>query len=78
MSITVTALYFRFVSNDWRWLYLGLAILLIALAVPGMLWMPESPKFLYENKRFAECKAVLLKMGRFNGVKHQPLAESLD
>ena len=36
-------------------------------------FIPESPRFLYANKRYDEAREVLKKVAKFNGVKITPL-----
>jgi MFS family permease len=78
VAICVTALYFKYVSKQWRWLYLTISAALAVIMIIGLVWIPESPRYLYTKGRMTECKEALLKMGRFNGKKEQPLAEKLD
>jgi len=37
----------------------------------GSFFLPESPKFLYEKKRYEDAKNSLRIMAKFNGVKVQ-------
>ena len=69
-SVTViwVSLYFWFVSKDWQYPYV-IVVIICAVFNPLFLWLiPESPKYLYEKERYEECRQVLKKMGRFNGV----------
>jgi hypothetical protein len=36
-------------------------------------FIPESPRFLYANKRFDEARDVLKTVARFNGAKVTPI-----
>jgi len=68
-NIVLLTIYYRFVSKDWRgsvifalcqWL-IGYSILFFIL--------PESPKWLYDNKRYKECYKALIYMSKFNQGK---------
>ena len=44
-------IYFAYVSKDWHWFYIG--ILAMTVVAPFlMLFLPESPRFLYEEQKF--------------------------
>ncbi len=65
VAIFVT-LYYYLISKYWVWLQVfGLTLNLIA--VIGTVFMPESPRYLLNTKRYDECRAVLSLIGRFNG-----------
>lgn len=34
----------------------------------GLIWLPESPEFLHEAKRFDKARDVLKQIAKFNGV----------
>ena len=53
------ALYFMLTDLDWRIPYTLGAAIIIVLMLTGILWMPESPQYLYESKRYKECKDAL-------------------
>ena len=44
---------------------------LVAAAV-GIVFVPESPKWLYVNQRWQDCQTVIKRMAEFNGVKELP------
>lgn len=61
------AIYYLYISSDWRWLILyAAASNLLAFLISAYL-LPESPKWLYSQDKFAECAKVLLYIGKFNG-----------
>ena len=65
-SLLFVTLYFMYISNDWRyWYYMVLVIQVIVII--GLLWLPESPDFLFAKGRFAESRDVILYIARFNG-----------
>lgn len=57
--------YFLVISKNYIYfLYIELASQSILLA--GVLWLPESPDFLFSKGRYEESKAVILKIAKFN------------
>ena len=71
--IWLTLFYWFVNKNTFYPLYLSLA-LQVVLIVIIYCFLPESPKWLYEMKKYRECYEVLKKLGKFNGVTQQPLA----
>ena len=68
-AMTYIALQFWFITKDVftnNWIALVLALMSL---VSVTLFMPESPRFLYSQKRFTECKEVLKKIIEMNGRK---------
>ena len=61
------AIYYSFSKY---WLNLHLFNMCVAIAIIVMIqFIPESPVFLYANKRYDEAREVLKFMGRFNQSK---------
>ena len=50
---------------------------LVAAAV-GIVFVPESPKWLYVNQRWQDCHSVIKRMAEFNGVKELPQTAKLE
>jgi hypothetical protein len=66
-TMILLSLYFRFITRDW----LGFQIFGLALTTfsfVGSLIAPESPKYLYSYKRFAEAREALGRIARLNRV----------
>jgi hypothetical protein len=65
-SVTlILTLYFYFISRYWLWIQVfGWTFNLIT--VVGVIFMPESPKYLLTTRRYDECRQVLTKIGKFN------------
>lgn len=59
------ALYFQVISKNWVW-YQIFGLALIAASTIGCVMLPESPKFLYEKKRYDEARKVFEKIAKFN------------
>mmetsp|Transcript_16487 Transcript_16487/g.27995 ORF Transcript_16487/g.27995 Transcript_16487/m.27995 type:complete len:250 (+) Transcript_16487:334-1083(+) len=56
-----------FMKNK-NWLYpQAMGNILFFLTIGPVLYVPESPKWLFKNKRYIECYESLLKMAKFNG-----------
>mmetsp|Transcript_200 Transcript_200/g.193 ORF Transcript_200/g.193 Transcript_200/m.193 type:complete len:263 (+) Transcript_200:575-1363(+) len=62
------AFYFRFISNDWKYLFYGFLIVTFIIAVLSML-LPESPKFLHEKEKYEDARKVIIQMAKMNGAK---------
>jgi hypothetical protein len=48
------------------------------ISILGILILPESPKFLYEKKRFDECREVFKYIAKFNKEKNANLDFKFD
>lgn len=60
--------YYRFVSKDWYWPVLfGTCLNLLVLFIHP--FVPESPKYLYDQKRYGECNHILKQMTSLNQVR---------
>ena len=58
-------------SKNWHWMIVYVASLSFVLFFVHLLFMPESPKWLYEKQRYRECLMVFEKMAKFNGKQLQ-------
>mmetsp|Transcript_24374 Transcript_24374/g.21627 ORF Transcript_24374/g.21627 Transcript_24374/m.21627 type:complete len:125 (+) Transcript_24374:419-793(+) len=54
----ISAVYFRFISDNWQYLFISFLIINIVIAILSHL-VPESPKFLYEKERYEEARQVI-------------------
>ena len=55
MCVIYVTIYFRYISKKWFWLELfglGQGVLTMILTI---FFIPESPKWLYDNKKYKEC-----------------------
>ena len=70
-------IYYRFISKDW---YPTLLFALVQnyLVLLILLCMPESPMFLYSQKRYSECARVLKLMARINRATTSKIDELAD
>ena len=64
-----TTIYYQFISKNWVYIQLlgvtqGFFTMIIIL-----FFVPESPTWLYEQKKFKECYEVFEKMAKINGKK---------
>jgi len=62
-------IYFRYISRNWYWIELyafcqGVITLLILVY-----FIPESPKWLYDNQKYEECYNTLNQIASYNGIK---------
>lgn len=66
MAVTV---YFKYIP-DCFYLEVG-GITLNVIAAVTVLWLPESPEFLYGMYRFKECKTVFARIAKTNGCYNE-------
>lgn len=45
-----------------------MGIMAAAFILVPILWLPESPKFLYVTKKYDDARSVLILIGRFNNI----------
>ncbi len=69
-TFIVSAIYFWYVSKDWRWLILY-ALVANGITVIAVCFVPESPIYSYAAKDFDKARESLNKIGRFNGCKEE-------
>jgi hypothetical protein len=78
-SVTIqSTFYFYYISRYWLWFQIfGWTINLIA--VVGVIFMPESPKYLLTTKKYSECRKVLNMISKFNkGTNSKPFQGLFD
>jgi hypothetical protein len=66
MTAILVTLYFKFVSVEWVFVQM-FGISLATFSLIALLWLPESPKFLYNKGRHNCSKNVLNTMAKLNG-----------
>jgi MFS family permease len=52
-------LYYRYLSKEWKWTVVFAAVEAFLSVVVVILILPESPKWLYKEKRYEECQKAL-------------------
>jgi MFS family permease len=62
------SIYFRYISKDWRPLFIIPCAVLIVFTIVFVLNRQESPKFYYSVGKYDKARAVLTEIGRTNGV----------
>ena len=74
-----SVIYFYSISKDWVWFEV-FGVGLNAVVVVLILFLPESPKFLYAQKRWSELRESLNLIARVNGkppvegrFEHEPI-----
>lgn len=76
-SVVMAAVYFWFISKDWRpFEMFGVCLAIFTLS--SSLWIPESPKFLISQKRYEEAMDVFRKIARINKVDFNPMMLVVD
>lgn len=69
LILLLMVVYFVFISKSWYWIILYAAVSNIIFLAIAIWFLPESPKWLYDQKRYVDCVRVLKKMANFNGEK---------
>ena len=76
MGIQIT-LYFEYVSKHWFWLeFVGLWIGIISVILL-IIFIPESPKWLYTWKNFSKSREILAYVAKFNGVDKDTIQDQI-
>lgn len=70
LIVILMVIYFVYISKNWYWIILYATISNFVFQVIGIWLLPESPKWLYDKKRYVECVKVLKGMATFNGEKN--------
>lgn len=66
MVFIYLTIYYKYISKDWFWtVAFGLSLNIVGLVF--LLFLPESPRYLFYKKRFKECEEVLRAMAKYNG-----------
>ena len=66
ITLLLVSLYFFYVTKDWRYWYYCINVLQVIIII-GVIWLPESPDFLFAKGRFNESKDVLFYIAKYNG-----------
>ena len=75
MTMIYATLYFMYISNDSvYWEYFAVCQNVAAVSLI-LMYLPESPKWLFEKGRFKEAKEALMYLANRNGVDAQALAD---
>lgn len=64
--------YYKFIGNDWEQINLAFVVVAAVNLLIVILYLPESPQFLYTKGRYEEARASILTAASFNGVTHDP------
>lgn len=70
LVVILMVVYFVYISKSWYWIILYAASTNLIFQIIGFWLLPESPKWLYEQKRYIECVRALKRMATFNGKKN--------
>ena len=66
LTFVFSGFYFWFISKDWRWIIV-FAIVANAISAIGIIFIPESPLYLYSTKDYDKARESLNKIARMNG-----------
>lgn len=58
-------IYFKYVSKEWFWT-VAFGAFVNFLGLVFLIFLPESPRYLFYKKRYAECEEVLRIMAKHN------------
>jgi hypothetical protein len=51
----ILTLYYRYVNKDWHYIIIFASIEQLISILLIIIYIPESPKWLYDQKRYTEC-----------------------
>lgn len=66
MTLVYSTIFFKFVSDNWLHLFY-IQIVLVGISTVILQWMPESPQFLLEKKRYKEAEIAYGTIASTNG-----------
>lgn len=69
LVVILMVIYFVYISKSWYWIILYAASTNLLFQAIAIWLLPESPKWLNEQKRYVECVRALKRMASFNGEK---------
>lgn len=70
-------IYYKYIDKDWYWTAV-VPTVVNTLVLFALVYLPESPKWLYDQKRYKDCRIVLEKMAKMNKTNKLPKIASLD
>jgi len=65
--LVICAFYFQVLSRSVEWLQWGNLAFITGATAIIVVAFPESPKYLYSNGRYQECRDALALVARYNG-----------
>jgi hypothetical protein len=66
--LTLITLWYQFIDKGWFGLQLMFLLILVTTTLCYLFFVPQSPKWLFTVRRFAEAKEVVQRVADFNGV----------
>ena len=71
-------LFYKYGNFGWKWPVVFAATINLVALILTFVFVPESPKWLYEKERYIESYKVFKKMAAINGRKNNtPVIDSL-
>lgn len=61
-------IYYKYISKDWYWTAI-VPTVVNTLVLVALVFLPESPKWLYDQQRYKDCAKVFEKMSKMNNKK---------
>ena len=69
LPLIVTALYFYLGGKNWKDLYI-ITLILPVISFTLSFFVPESPKYLFSKKKYAEFDKTMKHIAKFNRVQY--------
>ena len=74
---TLIIIWNQFIDNSWFLIQVIMLVFQILSTLYIIIWIPESPKWMYTWKRFGEAKQILAKVGEYNGVDKEKIESEI-
>jgi len=65
LTSMLMGLYFHYITRYWLYFYL-IGVVFNAIAICGIVMVPESPEYLYSYYKFDECREILRQIAQWN------------